>query len=220
MVDFAYARRTMVDSQLRTFDVNDIALLDAMGTIQRERFVLPGREQLAYIDQNIAVSEGAQPRFMLAPAVQARMIQALEIEPGMAVLDVACGRGYSSAVLAEVGANVTALEADEALAEAAKHALAAQGVAGVTVKAGPLDKGWAENAPYAAILVNGSVNLRPDALLSQLADGGRLVCIEGDGRSARTMLHVRTGDAFGSRQLFDAAAPVIPAFQPKPAFVF
>ncbi|MFL5053743.1 MAG: protein-L-isoaspartate O-methyltransferase family protein, partial [Microvirga sp.] len=104
MVDFAQARRMMVDSQLRTFDVNDVPLLDAMETIPRERFVLPGRVGLAYIDQDIPVSEGAERRFMLAPMVLARMIQSLEISPGMKALDVAGGLGYSSAVLAELGA--------------------------------------------------------------------------------------------------------------------
>src|SRR3954468_14185500 len=106
MVDFAQARRMMVDSQLRTFDVNDVPLLDAMETIPRERFVLPGREGLAYIDQDIPVSEGAERRFMLAPMVLGRMIQSLEISPGMKALDVAGGLGYSSAVLAELGGKV------------------------------------------------------------------------------------------------------------------
>ena len=82
MVDFAQARRTMVDSQLRTFDVNDIPLLDAMDTVPRERFVLPGREDLAYIDQDILVSDGAERRFMLSPMILGRMIQALAIEAG------------------------------------------------------------------------------------------------------------------------------------------
>ena len=112
MVDFTQARRTMVDSQLRTFDVNDISLLDAMDDVPREHFVLPGREQLAYSDLELPVSEGADRRFMLSPMVLARLIQALEIDGGDQVLDVASGRGYSSAVLSELGAYVTALEAD------------------------------------------------------------------------------------------------------------
>ena len=108
MIDFTQARRTMVDSQLRTFDVNDIRLLDAIDAVPRERFVLPGSEQLAYSDQELAVSEGADRRFMVTPMVLARMIQALEIDAGDTVLDVACGRGYSSAILSELGAYVTA----------------------------------------------------------------------------------------------------------------
>src|SRR4051794_22416415 len=127
MVDFAQARRMMVDSQLRTFDVNDVRLLDVMESIPRELFVLPGRENLAYIDQNIPVSDGAERRCMLSPMVLARMIQALEIVPGMKVLDVACGLGYSSAVLAELGATVVAIDSDETLTAAASKRLASAG---------------------------------------------------------------------------------------------
>jgi protein-L-isoaspartate(D-aspartate) O-methyltransferase len=220
MVDFAQLRRMMVDSQLRTFDVNDIPLLDAMDAIPRERFVLPGREGLAYIDQDLLVSEGDERRFMLSPMVLARMIQALEIEPGMAVLDVACGLGYSSAVLRELGARVTALESSEALASAARARLSSVGADDVGVVAGPLERGFAQNAPYDAILVNGAVEVRPEELLRQLGEDGRLICVEGRGRSAKATLYVRSGDAFGQRSLFDAAAPVLPPFQHEPGFVF
>ena len=219
-MDFAQARRMMVDSQLRTFDVNDIPLLDAMGDIARERFVLPGRESLAYIDQDLPVSSGGERRFMLAPMVLARMIQALEIEPGMRVLDVAPGLGYSSAVLARLGATVTALESHEALAAAARERLEAAGVAGVTVVAGPLDQGCAADAPYDAILVNGAVEVRPEALLQQLSTSGRLVCIQGRGRAAKATLYVRAGQAFGMRSVFDAAAPPLAEFQAELGFVF
>jgi protein-L-isoaspartate(D-aspartate) O-methyltransferase len=220
MVDFTQARRMMVDSQLRTFDVNDMPLLDAMDSVPRERFVLPGREELAYIDQDILVSDGAERRFMLSPMILGRMIQALAIEAGEKVLDVACGRGYSSAVFAALGARVTALEADPALAEAARQALAAAGVDGVAVEAGSLDQGCSRNAPYDAILVNGAVEVRPEALLQQLAEGGRLVCVKGRGRAARATLYVRSGDAFGERNLFDAAAPLLAPFAQKPGFTF
>ncbi|NIX77742.1 protein-L-isoaspartate O-methyltransferase family protein [Microvirga terricola] len=220
MVDFTQARRIMVDSQLRTFDVNDIPLLDAMDSIPRERFVLPGREELAYIDQDLPVSEGADRRYMISPMIEARLIQALEIETGDKVLDVACGRGYSSAVLSRLGAQVTALESDAALAEAAKAALAAVKADNVAVKVGPLEQGCVENAPYSAILVNGALEVRPDALLRQLAEGGKLVCVQGRGRSARATLYVRSGDTFGERALFDAAAPILSAFQLKPSFTF
>ena len=150
MIDFTQARRTMVDSQLRTFDVNDIRLLDAIDAVPRERFVLPGSEQLAYSDQELAVSEGADRRFMVTPMVLARMIQALEIDAGDTVLDVACGRGYSSAILSELGAYVTALEADGELVQAARAALSLAGAKRVAVERGDLADGFANSAPYDA----------------------------------------------------------------------
>lgn len=218
MVDFTQARRMMVDSQLRTFDVNDIALLDAMDSVPRERFVLPGREELAYIDQDILISDGATRRFMLSPMNLGRMIQALGIEAGNRVLDVACGRGYASAVFSTLGAQVTALESDEGLAAAARQSLS--GVGRVEVVFGALEQGYAKNAPYDAILINGSVDVRPDALLQQLAEGGRLVCVKGRGRAARATLYVRSGNAFGERALFDAAAPMLAPFVQEPGFTF
>lgn len=220
MVDFAQARRIMVDGQLRTFDVNDMPLLDAMDTVPRELFVLPGRQDLAYIDQDILVSDGAERRYMLSPMILGRLIQALAIDTGERVLDVACGRGYASAVFHELGAQVTALESDEALASVARQCLAAAGAAGVTVVTGALDEGYAGNAPYDAILINGSVELRPDVLLGQLADGGRLVCVKGRGRAAQATLYVRTGDALGERSLFEAAAPMLAPFVQTPGFTF
>ena len=220
MVDFAQARRMMVDGQLRTFDVNDVPLLDAMGTIPRERFVLPGRESLAYIDQDLLVSEEPERRYMLAPMVLGRMIQALEVEPGMRVLDVAPGLGYSSAVLARLGASVTALESSEILAAAARERLAAAGVEGVTVVSGPIDQGYAASAPYDAVLINGAVEVKPEALLQQLAESGCLVCIQGRGRSAKATLYVRAAQAFGLRNIFDAAAPALAEFRAEPGFVF
>jgi protein-L-isoaspartate(D-aspartate) O-methyltransferase len=220
MVDFAQARRMMVDSQLRTFDVNDVPLLNAMGEVPRERFVLPGRESLAYIDRDLPVSLHPERRSMLAPMVLARMIQALEIEPGMRVLDVAAGLGYSSAVLARLGATVTALESDETLASAARERLASVGADGVTVVVGPLQDGHAASAPYDAILINGAVDVKPEALIRQLTPSGRLVCVHGRGRSAKATLHVRAGRAAGSRNLFDAAAPVLSDFEAERGFVF
>lgn len=220
MVDFSQARRMMVDSQLRTFDVNDIPLLDAMDSVPRELFVLPGREELAYMDQDILISDGAERRFMLSPMNLGRMIQALGINAGEKVLDVACGRGYASAIFNELGADVVALESDAALVEAAKQSLAAAGASRVKVVTGALEKGFPGDGPYDAILINGSVDVRPDALLQQLAEGGRLVCVKGRGRAARATLYVRSGDAFGKRDLFDAAAPLLSPFIQEPGFTF
>jgi protein-L-isoaspartate(D-aspartate) O-methyltransferase len=222
-MDFAQARRNMVDGQVRTFDVSHIPLLAALEEVPRERFVAPGRETLAYSDEGLPVSDGAEGderRFTLKPMFLARLIQALAVEPGEKVLDVACGLGYSSAVLARLGARVVALEEGEALAAAARERLDSVGSRAVTVVAGPLERGHPAEAPYDVILINGLVEVSPRGLLDQLADRGRLGCIERVGRSGRAMLYVRSGNAFGSRSVFDAAAPALAAFKAEPGFVF
>lgn len=223
MLDFAQARRMMVDGQLRTFDVTDLPLLAAMDDIPRERFVPESRRAFAYIDQDIPVSDGLdapESRSMLAPMVLARLIQALDVKKGEKALDVACGLGYSSAILARLGASVVALEASEALAAAARERLGQSGFAGVETVVGPLDRGYPDRAPYDVILVNGAVEMKPRTLLEQLAESGRLACVEGRGRAAKARLYVRSGDAFGARSLFDAAAPPLTAFRTEPGFVF
>jgi protein-L-isoaspartate(D-aspartate) O-methyltransferase len=223
MLDFAQARRHMVENQLRTFDVNDLRVLAAFESVPRELFVPAGREGLAYIDQDLPVSDGLavlERRSMLAPMVLARMIQALNLDRGDKVLDVACGLGYSSAIMARLGASVVALESSPVLVEAARERLAAVGAEGVVLAQGLLEEGCREAAPFDAILVNGSINSRPDVLLGQLAEGGRLVAVRGRGRAGSAVLFVRAGEAFGSRSLFDAVAPVLDAFREEPGFVF
>ena len=218
MLDYAQARRLMVDCQLRTYDVTDAALLAAFDAVPREAFVAPGHEPFAYADRDVPASaDGA--RQALAPMVLARLIQALAVRPGQRVLDVAGGLGYAAAIMARLGADVRGLEASEALAAEAGRRLAEAGHP-VTVHAGPLEAGFAADAPYDAILLNGAVEARPDALVAQLREGGRLACVIGRGRSAKATLFVRGGETAGARSLFDAAAPLLDAFRVEPAFVF
>lgn len=217
MLDYAQARRLMVDCQLRTFDVTDIALLDAFDAVPRERFMPADREAFAYIDQPQAVgTEEGETRFMPAPMVLARLIQALALKPGQRVLEVGTGLGYGAAILRRLGVEVVALESLPGLAAAARERLGD----GATVEVGPLDKGASSRAPYDAILVEGQVEQRPQGLLDQLADGGRLACVQGQGRPAKATLWVRSGDAFGSRPLFDATLPPLRAFAVEAGFAF
>jgi len=213
MLEYAQARRLMVDCQLRTFDVNDIAVLDAFDAVPRERFVAPGREDFAYIDQPVHLGDA---RAMPAPMVLARMIQALKIRPGVRALDVAAGYGYGAAILARLGADVVALEPVSRLAHGARERL--DGAAQV-VEA-PLVEGVPDQAPFDAILIEGRIETRPQALLDQLRDDGRLVCVFGPDRNAKATLFVRAGDAFGARPLFDAAVPGLDAFAEKTSFAF
>jgi protein-L-isoaspartate(D-aspartate) O-methyltransferase len=214
MLDYAQARRLMVDCQLRTYDVTDSAVLAAFDAVPREAFVAPGQEAFAYMDRDVpATADGG--RRLMAPMVLARLVQALAVRPGQRALDVATGLGYGAAILAKLGADVRGLEAEPSLAEEAGRRLAP-----IAVHAGPIESGWTADAPYDAILVNGAIEARPDSLIQQLREGGRLACVIGRGRAAKATLFVKSGEAAGSRPLFDAAAPLLDAFRVEAGFVF
>ncbi|KAA0123004.1 protein-L-isoaspartate O-methyltransferase [Methylobacterium sp. P1-11] len=217
MIDYAQARRMMVDCQLRTFDVNDNTVLDAFDTVKREAFVPRGREAFAYIDQTLNFGDGAgETRCLPAPMVLARMVQALRVRPGVAALDVASGTGYAAAIMAHLGAQVTAVESVPDLAAEARARLGAT----AQVVEGPIASGAPKQAPFDVILINGRVEVRPQALLEQLKDDGRLVCVMGPHRNAKVTLFVRAGDAFGARPLFDASLPGLEAFAAEAGFAF
>ena len=191
MLDYAQARRNMVDCQLRTADVTDRAILAAMGEVPRERFVPAERVDLAYSDHAVALGDdmpGDGCRYLLAPMVLARLIQALELRADTRLLDVGCGFGYSSAVAARLAGSVVALETSDDLGSEARARLDESGVGDrVEIRTGHLDAGCPEAAPFDAILVNGSVESRPDTLLGQLVDGGRLACLMSNGRSGQAV---------------------------------
>lgn len=221
MFDFAAARRTMVDCQVRTFDVTDRAILAALEYLPRERFVPDDRQLLAFSDQHLVVSgDREHGRFLLAPLIFARLIQALELREGARVLDVGAATGYGSAVLARVGAQVTALESDGAAAARAGELAEEFGEGRITVVTGPLAEGWSAGAPYDAIVVNGAFETPPEKLLAQLADGGALVGIISDRGAPKAVLIQRVGDSFSTRTLFDAPAPVLADFRAPADFVF
>lgn len=223
MIDFAAARRIMVDSQVRTSDVTDLRVIAAMLDVPRERFLPVGQADLAYLDFDAPVTsaERGQPaRRLLKPMVLAKLLQAAEIADGDHVLDVGCATGYSSAVLARLASSVVALEQDAALAELAHDNLGALGLNQVQVVSGPLAEGWPPQRPYDVILLNGASEVVPKALLQQLKPGGRLVGVLGRGPAGKAMLYCSIGGECGGRRIFDAAAPLLPGFTAPLAFVF
>jgi protein-L-isoaspartate(D-aspartate) O-methyltransferase len=217
MIDFETARRNMVDGQVRTADVTDLRILDAMLEIPRERFAPPASADIAYLDLDLPVGKNGSRR-LLKPMVLAKLIHAADIAPGDRVLDVGCATGYGAALLAHVAGQVVALEQETDLAQAARTALA--GHPNVTVVSGPLTRGWPQNSPYDAILLEGATELPPEAFLSQLKEGGRLVCVLGGGPGAKAMRYCRSGDELGGRPIFEAAATVLPGFAKTPVFAF
>jgi protein-L-isoaspartate(D-aspartate) O-methyltransferase len=223
MEDFTVAREKMVDSQLRTEDVTDYAILTAMGEIPRERFVPARMRPLAYIDEDIRVKDasGATPaRCLMEPAPFARLLQLAEIMPSDIVLDIGCATGYSTAVLARMANSVVAVEEDAELAAMASETLVDLGVANAAVVTGAMVEGYPSEGPYDVIFLGGAVEYVPDALFDQLKEGGRLIGVVGYGRAASATLFTRTDDDIGSRVAFNAHVCPLPGFAKPKAFVF
>ncbi|MHC4043659.1 protein-L-isoaspartate O-methyltransferase family protein [Bradyrhizobium sp. 23AC] len=217
MSGFSTARLKMVDGQVRTNDVTDRRVLDAMLTVPREAFVPADRQALAYLDLDLDVSEGAAKRFLIKPQLTGKLLQAAEIGEGDNVLVVGCATGYLAALTARLARQVTATECDSALAAKAKAAL---NLANVTCKAAACADGDPSAAPYDVIILNGATEVTPEALLGQLKEGGRLVGVSAESRPPRAIIVTHTHGEFGHRALFDAAAPVLPGLERAAAFVF
>lgn len=222
-VDFQELRVKMVDGQLRTTDVTDPDILLAMLTLPREDFVPESWRPLAYIDEDIPVVESPEARnrrYLMEPSPFARLVQLAEIVPTDHVLDVACGTGYSSAVLSLLAGSVVALENHPELAEAARATLAGLGRDNVEVVEGALAEGCKAKAPYDVILINGAVDEVPQALFDQLKDGGRLVVVVGHGNAGSATYHVKEDGIVSARRVFNAAIMPLEEFRRAPEFVF
>jgi protein-L-isoaspartate(D-aspartate) O-methyltransferase len=217
MLDFAAARRMMVDCQVRTSDVTDLRLIAAMLAVPRERFVPKASADLAYLDADLPIGAG---RGLVKPMVLAKLLQAAEIGGADRVLVVGCATGYSAAVIHHVAGSVVALEQDPDLAQLAKDNLQALGAGNTTVVTGPLVGGWPASAPYEVILLDGAVEAVPQALLRQLKEGGRLLGVVGRPPLSKAVLFRSTGVESSSRPIFDAVAPALPGFAKPPVFVF
>ena len=219
-MEFAAARRIMVDNQIRTYDVTHQAILSAFETVPREIFVMPEQRVVAYGDLPLTVTAGQAGRVLLPPLVLARMMQAAGLKADDNVLLVGGGTGYAAAIVAAVGAEATLLEDSEAMAEAARKALAAAGAEHVNVLVGDFTHGPDGARPYSLVFVEGAVESVPEALAAQLADEGRLICVIGKGRAGRVTLYVKHDGRLSGKAVFDAAAPLLAEFRREPGFVF
>lgn len=217
MFDFSKSRDHMVESQIRTNDVTEPAILKAFRTTSRERFVPKSKMALAYGDAHIEMDEG---RVMLRPRDFAKLVDAADIRPSDVVLDIACGRGYSTAIMARLADTVIGLETSEEAVAKATELLIDEDVSNAAIVKGDLKVGASEHGPFNVIFVNGAVVDVPKTWFSQLANNGRLVCILQKGPVGHATVFTKTGDVVGNRVAFDASAPVLPGFAAEPSFVF
>src|SRR6476660_8957642 len=212
--DFSELRVKMVDGQVRTTDVTSAPLLEAMLTVPREVFVGDRQRDLAYIDEDIRIADGADgARYLMEASPLAKLMQLAEINATDSALDVGCGTGYASAILSRLARSVVALESDSTLAQTAASTLSGLGCGNVTVVEGALAQGHAAKAPYDVIFIGGSVEKVPAPLLDQLAEGGRFVAVEGRGNSAVARLFFKSGGAVTGRHAFNAAIKPLPGFE-------
>lgn len=215
MTDFSTRRVMMVDTQIRPSDVTKFPIIDAMLSVPREVYVPRDRRDVAYVSDNVTIGPG---RVMLEPRTFAKFLDALNIQPGEAVLDLGCGLGYSTAVIARLAEAVVAVEEDEALATEAQRTLSQEGVDNAAVIVGPLAEGAAKHGPYDVITLQGGVETVPETLLAQLKDGGRIGCLFMEGALGVARIGYRLDGAMTWRSVFNASAPVLPGFALKRTF--
>jgi protein-L-isoaspartate(D-aspartate) O-methyltransferase len=208
--DFAIAREAMVENQLRPQGVTDPAVLNAMRHVKREKFLPSHTRPLAYVDRAVAISNR---RFVPAPAVLGQLLTQMMPETGQRALVVGAGTGYSAAVLAAMGLEVTALESDPGLAATARD----QKVDVVETK---LENGDPKGRAYDQILIDGAVEYIPDAIVDQLAEGGRLGTALIDRGVTRLVVGRKAGGAFGYLSIGDAGVPALPGFSRPRSFTF
>ena len=200
----------MVESQLRPQGVTDPRVLSAMGSIPREQFLPDHSRPLAYVDRAVALGEG---RFLSAPAVLGQLLTQMMPIPGTRALVIGAGTGYSAAVFKAIGLEVVAIEAVAELAEKARSQ-------GVDVVEAPLEAGDAKSAPYDQIFIDGAIEVIPEAIIDQLAEGGRLGAALVDRGITRLVVGRKSGGAFGYLTIGDAGVPLLPGFSRPKAFTF
>jgi protein-L-isoaspartate(D-aspartate) O-methyltransferase len=210
----------MIEQQIRPWEVLDPHVLALLSTVRREDFVPLAHKALAFVDMDIPLGS-APNQVMLAPRVQARLLQDLAVQPTDKVLDIGTGSGFMAALLAHQAASVLSLEVDPALAAQAQATLQKAGVANAVVRCADGSQGAAADGPFDVILLSGSVAEVPAVLLQQLSIGGRLVAIVGDEPMMRTTLITRSGDnSWTTTEPWDCNAPRLSGFAQPSRFKF
>lgn len=211
-LDFAAARKNMVDSQVRTSDVTDVGIQEAMGAIARERFCLPGREYLAYAETLVDYAPGLH---LMEPRDVSKLLQALFPVPGQTALAIAAP--YAAAVMAHIGLKVSLMSPS---AEVEATCRAALGDIAVRPLSGDLKMAGGEG-PYDVAICEGAVSNAPQAWLDAIGIGGRLGVVERDGPVGKAVLYLRGEDGtIARREMFDSTPPMLPGFERERSFTF
>jgi protein-L-isoaspartate(D-aspartate) O-methyltransferase len=221
-MNIEHARFNMIEQQIRPWEVLDQGVLSLLAVVKREDFVPPACRALAFVDTEVPLRIGGrQGQAMLAPKVEARLLQALRVARHERVLEVGAGSGYMAALLAHKAQHVTTLEIEPELVVMAATNLRRAGISNAAVRKLDGASGLPAEAPFDAIVLSGSVADVPAALLDQLKPGGRLVAIVGQEPVMRATLITRVAAAqFKREELFDTVAPRLKGFAEPAAFRF
>ena len=212
------ARFNMIEQQIRPWEVLDPQVLDLLFVVKREDFTPPAYRNLAFADMEIPLGGG---QVMLAPKIEAKMLQELVLKKTDKVLEIGTGSGYMAALLAARAEHVVTVESRPELAATAKENLERAGVANVTVEVGNGAEGWSQRCPYDAIVVSGSLPVVPAALLKQLRVGGRLAVVVGEAPVMEAQLITCTGEGiYNTVNLFETVIPALDGIETKASFTF
>lgn len=212
------ARFNMIEQQIRPAEVLDQRVLDVIAQIPREEFVPAEYRGLAFSDTNIPLGNGQQ---MMCPIMEARLLQALNIQPGEKILEIGTGSGYLTALLATLGGTVHSVEIDSQLLEQAKAKLAAHHIDNVTLSQGDAARGWDQNGPFDVIAITGSLPILPDSFQQNLSVGGRMAVIVGQSPVMEAQLITRIAeDQWRTEHLFETDFPALLNAEQPQAFVF
>jgi protein-L-isoaspartate(D-aspartate) O-methyltransferase len=211
------ARFNMIEQQIRPWNVLNTSVLALLAVVKREDFVPPAHRSMAFVDAEVPLPCAAR---MLAPKVEARLLQELDVHKHEQVLEIGTGSGYMAALLAHRSQHIITLEIAPELAEFARGNLKKAGVMNVTVQVADGVAGWAAQAPFDVIVLSGSVAEVPAALLSQLKVGGRLIAVVGHEPVMQATLYTRSAQNIHRKVLFDTVAPRLQGFPEPSQFAF
>jgi len=215
VADYETLRTVMVDTQVRPSDVTKFPIIDAMLAVPREDFVPDDRRDSAYVDDDLDLGEG---RIMFEPRTMGKMLDALDIRDSEVVMDLGCGLGYSTAILARLAEFVVAVEEDEARVAEAQANLSTHDVDNAAVVHGTLAGGAPKQGPYDVIVLEGAAEHVPETLVNQLKDGGRMAVLFSEGALGVMRIGYKLDGGMTWRMAFNAGAPVVPGFERHRAF--
>ena len=216
VTDFTARRTMMVDTQVRPSDVTKFPIIDAMLSVPREAYLPADLQEAAYAEQTLSLSAD---RIMLEPRTLAKMLDALNIQATDVAMDIACGTGYATAILAHMCDFVVGVEDDATLSARAQEVMTAEGIDNAVIVQDALTAGAPKSGPYDVIIVQGAVNDLPDDLLAQLREGGRIACIFAQGQLGTVRIGLKIDGVVNWRFAFNASAPLLAGFEKEAAFV-